>query len=69
MRKPSKEESMDTGGESRVGGGGSGSRGLPGEVAFIIDAKRYICPEEGGHLVDRNPCPRHHGPTTLFGAE
>jgi hypothetical protein len=68
MRKPSKEESMETDGESR-GGGGSASRSLPGEVESIIDAKRYICPEDGGHLVDRNPCPRHHGPTTLFGAE
>ncbi|HEV7919328.1 MAG TPA: hypothetical protein VGR02_00910 [Thermoanaerobaculia bacterium] len=58
--------------EKGWGGGGGGispSSNLPGEPEPIVEANRYICPQEGGHIVDRNPCPKHHGPTTLYGGD
>jgi hypothetical protein len=35
----------------------------------MTDARRYVCARDGGHLVDRNPCPIHHIPVKPYGDE
>jgi hypothetical protein len=35
----------------------------------MTDARRYVCSRDGGHLVDRNPCPVHHVPVKRYGDE
>lgn len=52
------------------GGGGSAAKEeLPGQPTEIVDANRFICPQDGGHLVNRNPCPRHGVATTRLGGD
>jgi hypothetical protein len=33
----------------------------------MTDVRRYVCSRDGGHLVDRNPCPIHHIPVKQYG--
>jgi hypothetical protein len=49
------------------GGGGPGRLIRPGDLDTITEAGLFYCTAAGGHLVDRNPCPIHKGPTTRYG--
>jgi hypothetical protein len=49
------------------GGGTEGRFIRPGDLEPAIEANLYHCLAAGGHLVDRNPCPIHHQPTTRYG--
>jgi|GEM_PF-6070435 len=49
-------------------GGGTETRLIrPGDIDQAIEANLFYCLAAGGHLVDKNPCPIHHQPTTRYG--
>jgi len=54
-----------TSGTSAPSIGGSRVDPMPAMVGLNL----YYCAKEGGHLVKKNPCPKHHTPTTPYGDE
>jgi len=51
------------------GSGGAPEPAAPTASERMIDPNLFYCMEKGGHLVDQNPCPVHHTPTTRYSGD